>query len=126
MGFVLPKKPLRVNYGNRGLRPLRIEADTMGTDRQFVDPKLEATSIPLMMKRYRGGWITDRLLGKSFKNKIKMSQAMGRGLCLDKIRKGRVVLFAGGTGLYPFVDLIDILFKMTLLQKRIAHSPQEM
>jgi ferredoxin-NADP reductase len=36
---------------------------------------------------------------------------MGRGLDIDKIQPGRIVLFAGGTGIFPFMDLIDILFK---------------
>lgn len=89
----------------------------------MLDSKLEKCCIPLMMKRYKHGWVTSKLLSKGMKGRVRMSQAMGLGLGLDKIKSGRVVLFAGGTGLYPFVDLIDILFKKTLLDRRLVYPP---
>lgn len=73
-----------------------------------------------MIKKYKYGWITGKLFKKHMKNTVEMSQPMGRGLGLDKLRPGKVVLLAGGTGLYPFVDILDLLFKKTLLQFQLV------
>ena len=35
-----------------------------------------------------------------------------------ELRPGKIIIIAGGTGLYPFGDLIDLLFKNHLLQTR--------
>lgn len=35
---------------------------------------------------------------------------------MDKVTPGQVVIFIGGTGIIPFGDLIDLLFKAVLLQ----------
>lgn len=35
----------------------------------------------------------------------------------SKIRPGRVILIAGGTGIFPFCDLIDLLFKEVAQEK---------
>ena len=40
-----------------------------------------------------------------------LSEMKGKGLELKKIAKGTVVFISGGTGLNPFYDLIDLLFK---------------
>ena len=34
------------------------------------------------------------------------------------MRPGKIIIVAGGTGLYPFGDLIDLLFKSMLLSTR--------
>ena len=37
---------------------------------------------------------------------------MGQGLGYDKLRdEGKVIFISGGTGILPFCDFIDILFK---------------
>jgi hypothetical protein len=36
---------------------------------------------------------------------------MGRGLALHEIHSGLILLLAAGTGLNPYCDLIDLLFK---------------
>lgn len=50
-----------------------------------------------------------------------ISQPRGRGLALQDIldlpQPYNLVLFSGGTGIYPFADLIDLLFKDLLLEK---------
>lgn len=38
----------------------------------------------------------------------------GRGMCLEALPAGNVVVIAGGTGLFPFLDLIDEIFKLTV------------
>jgi hypothetical protein len=39
---------------------------------------------------------------------------------LGDVREGAIILVAGGTGLLPFCDLIDLLFK----QELIAQQPE--
>lgn len=38
----------------------------------------------------------------------------GRGLCLEGIPAGPIVVIASGTGIFPFLDLIDLIFKATI------------
>jgi hypothetical protein len=39
---------------------------------------------------------------------------MGKGMAFDKLRPdGKVIIICGGTGILPFCDFIDILFKKT-------------
>lgn len=47
-----------------------------------------------------------------FKEKtLHLSSERGFGLSLASLDPGRVVIAIGGTGIYPFSDLIDLLFK---------------
>lgn len=34
-----------------------------------------------------------------------------------QIKPGRIIIVAAGTGIYPFCDLIDLLFKYELLER---------
>jgi hypothetical protein len=36
----------------------------------------------------------------------------GRGLGIERLNKGKVFLLLAGTGLFPFLDLFDALFKL--------------
>jgi NAD(P)H-flavin reductase len=38
-------------------------------------------------------------------------------MCLSKLPKGDIILVAGGTGLFPFLDLLDIIFKIVVSGK---------
>jgi ferredoxin-NADP reductase len=40
-----------------------------------------------------------------------MSKPLGRGLSLHEMPPGELIFFAGGTGINPFCDVIDIMFK---------------
>lgn len=46
-----------------------------------------------------------------------MSTSRGEGLKFGELKPGKIVIVAGGTGLFPFCDLIDLLFKRLLVQK---------
>jgi hypothetical protein len=46
-----------------------------------------------------------------------LSPPKGFGLKLNELAAGTVLIVAGGTGLYPFSDLIDLLFKDALVKK---------
>jgi hypothetical protein len=49
---------------------------------------------------------------------LHLSSERGFGLSLGSLDPGRVVIVIGGTGIYPFCDLIDLLFK-DCLRKRV-------
>ena len=40
-----------------------------------------------------------------------LSSSKGTGLSLGGMRRGKIVMVAGGTGFLPFCDFIDLLFK---------------
>jgi len=44
-------------------------------------------------------------------NKILISQSKGEGLQLASTMPGRIIMVVGGTALFPFSDLIDLLYK---------------
>lgn len=68
------------------------------------------------MKQYKTGAFTSRLLSSfNHQESIQISPPLGRGLDIDKLQPGRIVIFAGGTGIFPFIDLIDILFKTIVI-----------
>jgi hypothetical protein len=46
-----------------------------------------------------------------------LSSPKGFGLKLGETAPGTILIIAGGTGLYPFSDLIDLLFKDSLIAK---------
>lgn len=68
-------------------------------------------TIPLLIKKYDKGAFTTEFLTQGYNKNIKVSPPRGRGLSLHEIRPGHVVILAGGTGLFPFCDTIDILYK---------------
>lgn len=56
--------------------------------------------------------MTSKLLGNIKLNQIILSKPMGAGLRYkDLPDEGKVIIISGGTGLLPFCDLIDLLFK---------------
>lgn len=77
--------------------------------------------MPILFKRYPGGKLTDALV-KGPVNQLLLSCPKGEGLQFKSLRAGRIILVAGGTGIYPFCDLIDLLFKDQLARE----NPQVM
>ena len=72
-----------------------------------------------MLKVYKDGKMTAALKAANFRFfDIKVSKPRGRGLELDMTQPGRIVVVAGGTGLFPFSDIIDLLFKAQVIQER--------
>lgn len=67
------------------------------------------------MKVYPGGTLPNELLEGEI-NHLVLSQPKGFGLGLPDIKAGTILIIAGGTGLYPFSDLIDLLYKDLLVQ----------
>jgi NAD(P)H-flavin reductase len=51
-------------------------------------------------------------LVNDFKGEIIVSAPMGAGMNYQDLRDdGKVIIVCGGTGILPFCDLIDLLFK---------------
>ena len=46
---------------------------------------------------------------------LNISQPLGRGLELSETPAGRIIIVAGGTGIFPFSDLIDLIYKERLI-----------
>ena len=70
--------------------------------------------IPVVLKRYLKGGLTEPLVQKMMNNHkmtLTMSSEQGLGLQLGELAPGKVIIIAGGTGLLPFSDIIDLLFK---------------
>ena len=69
-----------------------------------------------MIKKYNDGAFTSYFLNPNTSiTEILLSKPRGLGLALDCVTAENIVIFAGGTGLYPFSDLIDLLFKAKLV-----------
>ena len=74
--------------------------------------------LPIMFKVYEDGKLTSAIKRASFIDvNVRFSCPRGRGFELEDTRAGRVIIVAGGTGLYPFSDLIDLLFKTALIEE---------
>lgn len=72
-------------------------------------------TVHLLMKRYDDGDFTSELLNSNFRKNINLSCAKGEGLALHEKKPGHIFIVAGGTGIYPFIDVIDLLFKRMLV-----------
>lgn len=70
--------------------------------------------LPLMVKVYRDGKFTSKYFIDN-NEEMNISRNRGLGLSLHTKRMGNIVVFAGGTGINPFCDLIDLLFKDMLI-----------
>ena len=80
-----------------------------------------AHGVSLMMKKYEGGLLTKPLIDGDHKDlNLQLSCSRGEGLEFAHLKPGKIIMVAGGTGLYPFGDLIDLLFKSLLL----SNSPE--
>lgn len=69
-----------------------------------------------MFKAYPEGKFTESIVAGPI-DRIVISEEKGEGLRLSEIAEGKIVIVAGGTGLFPFSDLIDLLYKDQLLKE---------
>lgn len=76
--------------------------------------------LPILIKKYQDGYFTSQFLQLPFQGSIAISSPRGRGLSLHDLPPGRVILLAGGTGLYPFSDTVDLVYKEHLVES--GHS----
>lgn len=76
-----------------------------------------------MIKKYEKGKFTSKHLSMSQKS-YELSHPHGFGLSLDSYAPGKIVMFSGGTGFYPFSDLIDLLYKSMLVEEGSPFSKE--
>lgn len=78
--------------------------------------------MPLLVKVYEQGTLPNLIISNEVHN-MTLSSPKGFGLKLSEAKEGTILMIAGGTGLYPFSDLIDLLFKDYLLS--LTHPLRE-
>jgi NAD(P)H-flavin reductase len=64
---------------------------------------------------YENGTLPNFIIEKKIQN-LKLSCPKGFGLGLKDLNRGTIIIIAGGTGMYPFSDLIDLLYKDYLIK----------
>ncbi|OMJ77414.1 hypothetical protein SteCoe_23016 [Stentor coeruleus] len=67
-------------------------------------------NIRLYIKPYANGKVSRYVTNLEVGSKIILKGPMGPGLMLDCIKPGNYLAFAGGTGILPFVDLVNAVF----------------
>ncbi len=72
--------------------------------------------VPILFKQYDNGKFTDSIVKAPVRN-LFLSSPKGEGLQFSHLKPGKVVIVAGGTGIYPFADLIDLLFKDEIMKQ---------
>lgn len=69
----------------------------------------------MLIKKYDDGEFTSKFLHTGFKGDIRISCPRGRGLGLQDLPDTnaiqKIIMFSGGTGIFPFADTIDLAFK---------------
>lgn len=70
-----------------------------------------------MFKSYPHGKFSEGIIKEPI-DKILISESKGEGLQLTHTKPGKIIMVIGGTGVYPFSDLIDLLFKEQLMLQR--------
>jgi hypothetical protein len=70
-----------------------------------------------MFRVYPGGRFSKGITDSPVK-KVRLSCEKGEGLQLPTTSPGHILIFAGGTGLFTFSDLIDLLYKEQLMEHR--------
>lgn len=76
-----------------------------------------------MLKVYEGGKFTSQLLNNKLgKTDFELSLQKGLGLELETTNPGKIIIVAGGTGLFPFSDLIDLLFKDAFIKNNSTNN----
>ena len=76
-----------------------------------------------MLKVYEGGKFTSQLLNNNLgKTDFELSFQKGLGLELETTNPGKIIIVAGGTGLFPFSDLIDLLFKDAFIKNNSTNN----
>lgn len=65
-----------------------------------------------MIKTYSGSAALSNILSReNLGSEFRIEGPIGNGYGLQSSFSGKCVLISGGTGILPFVDLLDLLFK---------------
>jgi hypothetical protein len=73
-----------------------------------------------LIKKYNDGQFTPAFLNGGFNLQSMLSKPRGRGLALQDLleypKPYNILMFSGGTGIYPYADTIDLLFKELVME----------
>lgn len=95
-----------INYYNAQMQ------GNIGAQNLSIDfPESSSNLLPLIIKRYGFPHAFSAALHDSNQEKYDLQGPMGMGLELTGLSNGTHVIFCGGTGILPFVDLLDYLLK---------------
>lgn len=71
-----------------------------------------------MIKKYEQGKLTPILINDENETpEMVLSRPRGQGLKIETNKPGKIIFVAGGTGYYPFMDIVDLLFKQQVLKQ---------
>ena len=68
----------------------------------------------MIIKYYQGGKLTSRIKNIP-QTQYKISGPYGAGLKLYPQYSGHIVIITGGTGILPFLDLLDYIYRNLIL-----------
>ena len=74
----------------------------------------------MMIKVYETGKLTPLLTAEEAPGDLQISCPHGQGLKISSQREGNIVFLAGGTGFYPYMDIIDLLFKQKVYEEKLC------
>lgn len=77
-------------------------------------PNNYTNSLPLTIKKYEGHDSMSSFIFNTENENFKIAGPFGTGLELNENSNGLFVIFAGGTGIFPFVDLLDYMLKKSI------------
>jgi len=109
LGKALEEQP---SYEALGVTGLASAAKLVGED----------SELPLLIKRYHNAGAFTNMLYSMPQTPVTIEGPKGRGLCLEALAPGSIAIIAGGSGLFPFLDLIDLVFKGTVKHESIPVS----
>jgi hypothetical protein len=73
----------------------------------------EEVELPLLIRTEKDDEFTEKLARKPH-TPVTIEGPKGRGICLDAVPSGEIAVITAGTGLFAFLDLIDLIFKATV------------
>ena len=94
-----------------------------GSD-QAVNGK--SSNVNLFIKVYPKGQLTQKLLNAEAGVNVRLKGPMGPGLMLTPTTSGRCIGFGGGTGIIPFLDLVEILYWRKLKPERYGDTLKDL
>ena len=88
-----------------------IENNSINIDFSSINLKKHTDLLPLVIKKYDTPGAFSAVLHESLSTSFSVMGPHGKGLQLNANSTGSYVIFVGGTGVLPFLDLFDFLLR---------------
>lgn len=102
-----------INFRNSIIDFFDAKVNNLDEPRIFV-PQQFSNVVPFIIKKYDGDNTLSSFIFKSKDQNFNIVGPFGTGLEIKESSNGTFVIFAGGTGILPFVDLFDYLLKKSI------------